>query len=64
MQTQQNNKKENNTEKTLKADFDYAPSLESTDIVKINPKNKLFIGGKFVDAASGKYFKTDVKQKL
>ncbi|MGZ3690996.1 MAG: aldehyde dehydrogenase family protein [Pseudobdellovibrio sp.] len=59
MQTQQNNKKENGTEKTLKADFDYAPSLESTDIVKISPKNKLFIGGKFVDAASGKYFKTE-----
>lgn len=62
MQTQQSNKKEqqeNTQEKTLKADFDYAPSLESTDLVKINPKNKLFIGGKFVDSTTGKFFKTE-----
>ncbi|MGK5082048.1 aldehyde dehydrogenase family protein [Bdellovibrionota bacterium FG-1] len=38
--------------------FDYAPSLEATDIVRIKPKNELFIGGKFVSPAQGKYFKT------
>ena len=38
--------------------FEYAPSLESTDIVKIAPKNKLFIGGEFVEPASNKYFAT------
>lgn len=38
--------------------FDYAPSIEATDIVRISPRNKLFINGKFTDATSGKYFKT------
>ncbi len=36
--------------------FDYAPSLESTDVVKIQKKNKLFINGKFVSPTSDKYF--------
>lgn len=36
--------------------FDYAPSLESTDVVKIQKKNKLFINGKFVSPSSDKYF--------
>jgi aldehyde dehydrogenase (NAD+) len=38
--------------------FEYAPSIESTDIVKIQPQNKLFIGGKFVAPSSDKYFPT------
>lgn len=62
MQTHEQNKKnqteKNNGEASLGADFDYAPSIESTDIVKIQPKNKLFIGGKFIDSANAKYFKT------
>src|SRR5437868_6165056 len=41
-----------------KFDFDYAPSLESTKIVKINAKNDLFINGKWVSPESGKYFAT------
>ncbi|MCC2680339.1 MAG: Betaine-aldehyde dehydrogenase [Pseudobdellovibrio sp.] len=62
MQTQEQKKKNQEVstgEQSLGADFDYAPSIESTDIVKINPKNKLFIGGKFVDSAEKKYFKTE-----
>ncbi len=39
-------------------DFDYAPSIESTEIVKIQPQNKLFIDGKFVTPKSAKYFAT------
>lgn len=38
--------------------LEYAPSIESTDIVKIEPKNKLFIDGKFVEPTSKKYFAT------
>ena len=38
--------------------FDYAPSLESTDIVKIEKENQLFIGGKFAKATGGKTFPT------
>ncbi|MEY3568017.1 MAG: hypothetical protein RL587_456 [Actinomycetota bacterium] len=38
--------------------FDYAPAPESRSIVSINPKNKLFIGGEFIDAKSGEYFQT------
>lgn len=38
--------------------FEYAPSIEGTDIVKIEPRNKLFIGGKFIEPKSGKYFAT------
>lgn len=62
MQTQEQKKKNQEVataDTSLGADFDYAPSIESTDIVKINPKNKLFIGGKFVDSAEKKYFKTE-----
>lgn len=62
MQTQEQKKKDQEVtvaEASLGADFDYAPSVESTDIVKINPKNKLFIGGKFVDSIEKKYFKTE-----
>lgn len=35
--------------------FQYAPSIESASIVKIDPKNKLWIGGKWVAPSSGKY---------
>lgn len=35
--------------------FQYAPSIEATDIVKIEEKNKLWIGGKWVTPSSGKY---------
>ena len=45
------------TTQNLKLDFDYAPSIESTDVVKIQKDNKLFIDGKFV-AGSGKSFAT------
>lgn len=38
--------------------FEYAPSLEGTDVVKIEPKNKLYIGGKFIAPSSNKYFAT------
>lgn len=38
--------------------FDYAPSLESTSLVKIQPKQKMFINGEFVDADSNKTFST------
>ncbi len=41
-----------------KIDFDYAPSLESIENVKIEKKNKLFIGGKFISPTSNKYFET------
>lgn len=36
--------------------FDYVPSLESTEVVKIKAKNSLFIGNKFISPSSGKYF--------
>jgi aldehyde dehydrogenase (NAD+) len=38
------------------AAFEYAPSIESTEVVKIQNKNKLFIGGRFVTPSSEKYF--------
>jgi aldehyde dehydrogenase (NAD+) len=45
------------TTQNLKLDFDYAPSIESTDVVKIHKDNKLFIDGKFV-SGGGKSFAT------
>ncbi|HVT05609.1 MAG TPA: aldehyde dehydrogenase family protein [Thermoanaerobaculia bacterium] len=38
--------------------WEYSASLESTDHVRIQKKYGLFIGGEFVDPASGKYFET------
>ncbi|HYR27909.1 MAG TPA: aldehyde dehydrogenase family protein, partial [Thermoanaerobaculia bacterium] len=38
--------------------WEYAPSLEATDHVKIKPKQGLFIGGKFVEPHSKKWFAT------
>lgn len=38
--------------------WDYAPSPESTEHVKIAPQYNLFIGGKFVKPKSEKYFQT------
>jgi aldehyde dehydrogenase (NAD+) len=38
--------------------WEYAPSLESTDHVKIASRHNLFIGGKFVEPHSGKWFDT------
>ena len=38
--------------------WEYAPSLESTDHVKIKPKQGLFINGKFVEPHSKKWFAT------
>lgn len=59
MQTQESKKNSQAKEgQTLKTDFDYAPSLESTDVVTIKPQNKLFIGGDFVTSKGGSYFKT------
>jgi aldehyde dehydrogenase (NAD+) len=38
--------------------WEYAPSLESTDHFKIASRYNLFIGGKFVEPHSGKWFET------
>src|SRR5436309_12890436 len=38
--------------------WDYAPSLESTDHAKIASKYNLFIGGKFVEPHSKRWFET------
>src|ERR1700678_67489 len=38
--------------------WEYAPSPEATDHVKIAPRNELFIGGRWVAPRSGKYFET------
>jgi aldehyde dehydrogenase (NAD+) len=38
--------------------WQYEPSLESTEHVKLEKKYDLFIGGKFVEPQSGKYFST------
>src|SRR5205809_4310856 len=40
------------------ADWHYSPSLESTDHIKIQPRYNLFIGGKFVEPHSKKWFET------
>src|SRR5206468_12685696 len=47
--------------------WSYAPAPEASDYIKIRPRYKLFIGGKFVAPRSGKYFDsinpaTDEKQ--
>jgi len=47
--------------------WDYAPSLETTDHVKIQPRYELFIDGKWRAPKSGKYFDTispSTEQKL
>ncbi|HEX2026239.1 MAG TPA: aldehyde dehydrogenase family protein [Actinomycetota bacterium] len=38
--------------------FDYAPAPESRDIVSIEPRYGLFIGGQFVEPKSGKWLET------
>src|SRR5919107_1956096 len=38
--------------------WDYAPSLEATDHAKIQSKYNLFIGGKFVEPHSKRWFET------
>jgi aldehyde dehydrogenase (NAD+) len=38
--------------------WEYAPSLESTDHIKLASRYNLFIGGKFVEPHSGKWFET------
>ncbi len=38
--------------------FEYAPSVQSSDFVQIEKRNGLFIGGKFVEPKSGRYFAT------
>jgi aldehyde dehydrogenase (NAD+) len=40
------------------SDWGYAPAPESTDHIRLQDRYGLFIGGKFVPPASGKYFKT------
>ncbi len=40
------------------AKWDYSPAPESTSIISIDETYGLFIGGKFVEPASGDYFKT------
>jgi aldehyde dehydrogenase (NAD+) len=47
--------------------WDYAPSPEATDHVRIEPRQQLFIGGSFRAPRSGKYFDTvspSTEQKL
>jgi aldehyde dehydrogenase (NAD+) len=39
-------------------DFDYAPAPEATDHVKVRADHGLLIGGRWVEPASGKHFKT------
>ncbi len=48
------------TEATISkgSDWGYAPAPESTDHIRLQDRYGLFIGGKFVPPASGKYFKT------
>ncbi|MFI5150614.1 MAG: aldehyde dehydrogenase family protein [Bacteroidia bacterium] len=43
---------------TLAPAWDYAPSPESTDHIKLEKQYELFIDGKFVKPATGKYFDT------
>src|SRR5262245_19101224 len=43
-------------QKTLRFEYNEAP--ESKDIVKLQPRYGLFIGGKFVEPESGRYFAT------
>lgn len=57
MQTTKENSKDLENQNS-KFNFDYAPSIEATDIVKINERNLLFIDGKWVNPSSGKFFKT------
>jgi aldehyde dehydrogenase (NAD+) len=38
--------------------WEYAPSPEATDHVRIQPRQELFIGGRWVEPKSGKYFDT------
>lgn len=38
--------------------LEYAPSLESTSVVKIDSKYQLYINGKWVAPTTGKYFET------
>src|SRR4026209_978589 len=38
--------------------WEYSPSLESTEHFKIAPRHNLFIGGKFVEPHSKKWFPT------
>src|SRR3954469_1642597 len=40
------------------AEWHYSPSLEATDHVKIQPRYNLFIGGKFVEPHSKRWFET------
>ena len=39
-------------------DWEYAPSMEGTDHIKLKKKYDLYIDGKFVKPSSGKYFAT------
>src|SRR5258707_8619073 len=39
-------------------EWHYSPSLEATDHVKIQPRYNLFIGGKFVEPHSKRWFET------
>lgn len=38
--------------------FEYAPSPESTEVVRIKPRYSLYIGGEFVAPQAGRYFPT------
>ena len=38
--------------------FDYAPSRESTEIVRLEPEYGLYVGGRFVEPRSGERFAT------
>ena len=51
-------KKEQENSLNFNTDWSYSPAPESTDHVQIRDRYLLFIGGKFVEPESGKYFAT------
>lgn len=60
MNTLTENQSLKKSESTRSGSFtmDYAPSVESTEVVKIRPRQSLYIGGEDVAPLSKKYFKT------
>ncbi|MBW8049802.1 MAG: aldehyde dehydrogenase family protein [Cytophagales bacterium] len=52
------NNKQNNLTLNFKTGWSYAPAPEQTDHIKLKKRYDLFINGKFVKPARGKYFDT------
>jgi aldehyde dehydrogenase (NAD+) len=46
------------TRPTIAGEWEYAPAPEARDIVSIRARNGLFIGGRFVEPRSGRWFET------